>query len=47
VSAGDAWAVGDGAGLALIGRWNGSGWSVFPSPEVVGQTSRDNCNHTV
>jgi hypothetical protein len=37
VSAGDAWAVGDGAGLALIGRWNGSGWSVFASPEVVGR----------
>jgi hypothetical protein len=34
VSAGDAWAVGDGAGLALIGRWDGSSWSVFPSPEV-------------
>jgi hypothetical protein len=37
VSAGDAWAVGDGAGLALIGRWDGSSWSVFPSPNVTGR----------
>jgi hypothetical protein len=37
VSPGDAWAVGDGGGLALIGRWNGSGWSVFPSPTVTGR----------
>ncbi len=37
VSPGDAWAVGDGGGLALIGRWNGSSWSVFPSPTVAGR----------
>jgi hypothetical protein len=37
VSPGDAWAVGDGGGLALIGRWNGSDWSVFPSPNVTGR----------
>jgi hypothetical protein len=37
VSPGDAWAVGDGAGLALIGHWNGSSWSVFPSPNVTGR----------
>jgi hypothetical protein len=37
VSPGDAWAVGDGGGLALIGRWNGSSWSVFPSPSVAGR----------
>ena len=37
VSPGDAWAVGDGGGLALIGRWNGSSWSVFPSPNVTGR----------
>jgi hypothetical protein len=37
VSPQDAWAVGDGGGLALIGRWNGSSWSVFPSPEVAGR----------
>jgi hypothetical protein len=37
VSPGDAWGVGDGAGLALIGRWIGSSWSVFPSPEVAGR----------
>ncbi len=37
VSPGDAWAVGDGGGLTLIGRWNGSGWSVFPSPNVTGR----------
>lgn len=37
VSSTDAWAVGDGGGLALIGRWSGSSWSVFPSPEVAGR----------
>jgi len=37
VSPGDAWAVGDGGGLALIGRWNGSSWGVFPSPSVTGR----------
>jgi hypothetical protein len=37
VSPGDAWGVGDGGGLALIGRWNGSSWSVFPSPNVTGR----------
>jgi hypothetical protein len=37
VSPGDAWAVGDGGGLALIGRWNGSSWGVFPSPNVAGR----------
>jgi hypothetical protein len=37
VSSGDAWAVGDGGGLALIGHWDGSSWSVFPSPEVTGR----------
>ena len=37
VSPGDAWAVGDGAGLALIGRWDGSSWSVFPSPNETGR----------
>jgi hypothetical protein len=37
VSPGDAWAVGDGGGLVLIGRWNGSSWGVFPSPEVTGR----------
>jgi cell division septation protein DedD len=37
VSPGDAWAVGDGGGLALIGRWNGGSWSVFPSPNVTGR----------
>jgi hypothetical protein len=31
---GDAWAVGDSGALALIGRWDGSGWSAFPSPAV-------------
>jgi len=34
VSPGDAWAVGDSGGLALIGRWSGSSWSAFPSPYV-------------
>ncbi|OGO31336.1 MAG: hypothetical protein A2136_06415, partial [Chloroflexi bacterium RBG_16_54_11] len=34
LSPGDAWAVGDSGGLALIGRWNGSSWSAFPSPYV-------------
>ena len=37
VSPADAWAVGDGGGLALIGHWNGSNWSVFPSPNVTGR----------
>jgi hypothetical protein len=37
VSPADAWAVGDGGGLALIGRWNGSSWGVFPSPAVAGR----------
>jgi hypothetical protein len=37
VSPGDAWAVGDGGGLALIGHWDGSSWSVFPSPNVTGR----------
>ena len=37
VSANDVWAVGDGGGLALIGRWSGSNWSVFPSPEITGR----------
>jgi hypothetical protein len=37
VSPGDAWGVGDGGGLALIGRWNGSSWSAFPSPQVPGR----------
>src|SRR5262245_44362170 len=37
VSPGDAWGVGDGGGLALIGRWNGSSWSVFSSPNVTGR----------
>ena len=37
VSPRDAWGVGDGGGLALIGRWSGSSWSVFPSPEVTGR----------
>jgi hypothetical protein len=37
VSPTDAWAVGDGGGLALIGRWGGSSWSVFPSPDVAGR----------
>ena len=38
VSAGESWAVGDaldratGANQALIERYNGSGWSVVPSP---------------
>ena len=34
---GDAWAVGDGGGLALIGHWDGSSWSVFPSPNATGR----------
>ena len=37
VSPQDAWAVGDGGGLALIGRWGGSSWSVFPGPNVTGR----------
>ena len=37
ISPGEAWAVGDGAGLTLIDRWNGSSWSVFPSPNVTGR----------
>ena len=37
VSPGDAWAVGDGGGLTSIDRWNGSSWSVFPGPYVVGR----------
>jgi hypothetical protein len=37
VSPADAWAVGDGGGLALIGHWNGSSWNVFPSPNVPGR----------
>lgn len=37
VSPADAWAVGDGGGLALIGRWDGSSWNVFPSPNVTGR----------
>jgi hypothetical protein len=37
VSPGDAWAVGDSSGLASIGRWNGSSWSTFPSPQVAGR----------
>src|SRR4029453_16817179 len=37
VSPADAWAVGDGAGLALIGHWNGSSWGGFPSPNVKGR----------
>jgi hypothetical protein len=37
VSPSDAWAVGDGGGLALIGRWAGSSWIVFPSPNVTGR----------
>jgi hypothetical protein len=37
VSPTDAWTVGDGGGLALIGRWNGSSWNVFPSPNVAGR----------
>lgn len=37
VAPNDAWAVGDGGGLALIGRWNGSSWSVYPSPVVAGR----------
>jgi hypothetical protein len=37
VSPGDAWAVGDSGGLALIGRWNGSSWANFPSPPIAGR----------
>jgi hypothetical protein len=37
VSPGDAWTVGDSAGLSSIGRWNGSSWSAFPSPSVAGR----------
>ncbi|HVS11152.1 MAG TPA: hypothetical protein VMS76_14880 [Planctomycetota bacterium] len=37
VSPGDAWQVGDHAGLALIGRWNGSTWEVSPSPSLAGR----------
>jgi len=36
VTAGDAWEVGTSGGLALIGRWNGSSWNVFPSPSTAG-----------
>src|SRR5205823_6090857 len=40
VSAGDVWAVGDfydtgvGAHRTLVEHWNGSAWSVVPSPNV-------------
>ena len=37
VSPGDAWAVGESTGSALIDRWNGSSWSVFPSPGIAGR----------
>jgi hypothetical protein len=37
VSPGGAWAVGDSGALALIGRWNGSSWSAFPSPNIAGR----------
>ncbi len=37
VAATDAWAVGDVTGLTLVGRWDGSSWSVFPSPNVTGR----------
>jgi hypothetical protein len=37
VSPADAWVVGDGGGLTLIGRWDGSSWSNFPGPEVTGR----------
>jgi hypothetical protein len=37
VSPEDAWAVGDVTGLTLIGRWDGTSWSVFPSPGVAGR----------
>jgi hypothetical protein len=37
VSPADAWEVGDFAGLAVVGRWNGHAWSVFPTPEVEGR----------
>ena len=32
-----AWQVGDLAGLALIGHWNGSTWAQYPSPAVAGR----------
>jgi hypothetical protein len=37
VSQSDAWAVGDSGGLALIGQWDGSSWSAFPSPAIAGR----------
>ncbi len=37
VSPQEAWQVGDFGGLAVIGRWNGSTWNVFPMPEVEGR----------
>ena len=33
----DAWQVGDAGGSGLIGRWNGTSWSVFPAPNVAGR----------
>ena len=37
ISPGIAWAVGDSTGLTLIDRWDGSSWSIFPSPNVTGR----------
>lgn len=37
VSPGDAWAMGFTGAFTLIERWNGSSWSVFSSPNVVGR----------
>lgn len=43
VSANDAWAVGEicpnGFGRTLIEHWNGSKWTVVPSPNESGQTT--------
>jgi hypothetical protein len=33
VSASDAWAVGSGANATLAEHWNGSAWSVVPTPD--------------
>ncbi|MGI8586143.1 MAG: S-layer homology domain-containing protein [Chloroflexia bacterium] len=34
VAANDVWAVGDGSGGTLIEHWDGSSWSIVPSPNV-------------